>query len=252
MTAARPNLAYRVARRIAARRVERGLSQENLAALLDIAVKNVQRIESGRQNLSLATLERIASALEIAPEPLIAGSWRAESGASNGEVGPLERLREAGYQVRGATVRGRRSPASVPVTTLSAAAGRPAGDARAIEVLGWVVLPRRGPSPSGQFVAEVSGTSMEPAIPSQSLCLFGPAGPPPLAGRTLLIAHEHLADAELGGPYALKRVRSVRRRRDGGVRVVLESNNPAFPPIEIDADAEGELRVVAELVRILR
>ncbi|MBN9163033.1 MAG: helix-turn-helix domain-containing protein [Myxococcales bacterium] len=250
MAASRSTLAYRVARRIAARRVERGLSQEGLAVLLDIAVKNVQRIESGRQNLSLATIERIASALTIAPEQLIAGSTRSSEPASKTEQSPLGRLEQAGFLVRRATVRGRRSATATPVTTLRAAAGQLTGAARAIEVLGWVVIPRRGEPPEGQFVAQVLGTSMEPAIPSGAFCLFGPPGPLPLIGRTLLVAHETLSDPDLGGPYALKRVRSVRRRRGGGVRVILESINPAFAPIEIDA-AEGELRIVAELVKVL-
>src|SRR5690606_1014419 len=57
------DLVHRVAKRIASVRRERGLSQENLAAILGIAVKNLQRIESGKQNLSLATLERICAAL---------------------------------------------------------------------------------------------------------------------------------------------------------------------------------------------
>lgn len=219
--------------------------------LLDIAVKNVQRIESGGQNLTLATIERISSALDLVPEHLVAGSWSAAHERTAHEQGPLERLRRLGFEVRRATDRGRRPSLAVPVMTLSAAAGRPTGDARAVEVLGWVVLPRRGAPPPGQFVAEVSGTSMEPAIRSGSLCLFGPAGPPPLAGRTLLLAHQDLADPELGGPYALKRVRSARARRDGGVLVVLESINPAFSPIAIDVDAEDELRVIAELVRVL-
>jgi transcriptional regulator with XRE-family HTH domain len=237
-----------VARRIAARRIERGLSQEGLAVLLDIAVKNVQRIESGRQNLSLATIERIASALEIVPEQLVAGTVETRVKTAR-QPAVLARLEQAGFRVGSATLRGRRPKESIPVTTLRAAAGQIAGGARAVEMLGWIVLPRRGTPPEGQFVAEVRGHSMEPAIPSGSLCLFGPASAP-LAGRTLLVAHEQLADEELGGPYALKRVRVLKKRRDGAVPIVLESNNPAFAPVAIDA-AGGELRVVAELVRVL-
>jgi transcriptional regulator with XRE-family HTH domain len=253
----RSNLAFRVARRIAARRLERGLSQEGLAALLDIAAKNVQRIESGKQNLSLATLERISLALEIAPERLIAG-WQQDPSSSPpsspeqvvANAGVLARLQQAGFEVRRATDRGRRPATAIPVTTLRAAAGHLSGAARAIEVLGWVVLPRRGPPPEGQFVAEVRGTSMAPAIPSGALCLFGPPGPAPLRGRTLLLAHEKLGDDDLGGPYALKRVRSVRKQPDGYTRIVLESLNPAFAPISLDT-AEGEVHAIAELVRIV-
>jgi transcriptional regulator with XRE-family HTH domain len=239
-TSSSATLVARVAQRIAARRRERGLSQEGLAALLDIAVKNVQRIESGKQNLTLATLERIAEALEIAPERLLAGP----ASRTAREPNALDRLREAGFTVRRATERGRRSARSVPVMTLRAAAGRLDGTAKAIETMGWVEIPQRSTPAEGHFVAEVRGASMSPKVPAGALCLFGPPHPPPLGSRVLLVAHETLHDGDLGGPYALKRVRQRRGR------VVLESINPAFPPIEIDSE-EGELRIVAELVRVL-
>lgn len=210
-------------------------------------MKNVQRIEAGRQNLSLATLERIAAALEISPERLAFGAASPEGARI---PGVLDRLADAGFTVRWATDRGRRPTAAVPVTTLRAAAGRLSGGARAIDILGWVVLPRRGPVPEGQFVAVVSGESMAPTIPSGAVCLFGPPGPPPTAGRILLVAHEALTDDDLGGPYGLKRLRSSRRQGDGTLRVVLESINRAFPPIAIDA-TDDELRIIAELVRVL-
>ncbi|MBX3262452.1 MAG: LexA family transcriptional regulator [Labilithrix sp.] len=245
----RRDLVFRVARRIATRRRQQGLSQEGLAALLDIAVKNVQRIESGRQNLSLATLERISAALDITPERLIAGAPEPATEIDDARPADvLERLRRGGYTVRRATERGRRPAGAIAVTTLRAAAGRIAGAARAVEVLGWIVLPRRGAPPEGQFVAEVHGASMAPAIPAGALCLFGKPGPPPIDGRILLVAHAALADDELGGPYALKRVRV--KKRGGATRVVLESVNPDFPPIALDA-TEGQLRVIAELVRVL-
>ncbi|MBK7402869.1 MAG: helix-turn-helix transcriptional regulator [Myxococcales bacterium] len=61
-----------MARRIAALRQELGLTQEELASKLGIAHKNVQRLESGRQNLTLQTLARVAKVLEVTP----ARSWR--------------------------------------------------------------------------------------------------------------------------------------------------------------------------------
>ncbi|WP_411280351.1 helix-turn-helix domain-containing protein, partial [Gemmatimonas sp.] len=50
-----------VARRIAEVRRLAGITQEALAEQLGIALKNVQRIESGRQNLTLQTLARVAT-----------------------------------------------------------------------------------------------------------------------------------------------------------------------------------------------
>lgn len=67
---ARPtgDFVHRVARRMAKLRSERGLTQEQLAAALDFATKNVQRMESGKQNLSLRTIEKVAAALLVDPE----------------------------------------------------------------------------------------------------------------------------------------------------------------------------------------
>lgn len=137
MTGERGDLVHRVARRIAARRRELNLTQEAFAAVLGIATKNVQRIESGKQNLSLETLQRIATALETTPEQLLAGSAPVP--------GPrlpraLARLARAGFSVRSTMDRGRRPRNAVPVMTLRAAAGRPAGSTRAVDVLGWTLL----------------------------------------------------------------------------------------------------------------
>lgn len=63
----------RVTRRIAEAREEKGITQEELAALLDTAPRNVQRIEAG-QNLTLRTVERIAEALGVTAEELVAGT----------------------------------------------------------------------------------------------------------------------------------------------------------------------------------
>lgn len=249
MAGGRGELVDRVAREIAASRRARGLSQEGLASLLDIAVKNVQRIESGRQNLSLVTLERICRALDVPPERLLAGIGPAESQASS-PPSALVTLERAGFSVRRATAQGRRPRNAVPVMTLRAAAGRLSGAAKTVEVLGWLKLPTPKAVPSGQFAAEVRGVSMEPRIPDGSIVLFGPAPAGILRGRVLLVSHATFEDATLGGPYALKKIESVRRLRSGRTRVELVSLNPAFPPIVLHV-VDGDLRVVAEYVRVL-
>lgn len=55
----------RVARRIAEVRVGLGLTQEAVAERLGISLKGVQRIEQGRQNLTLRTLVRVAQVLGV-------------------------------------------------------------------------------------------------------------------------------------------------------------------------------------------
>jgi transcriptional regulator with XRE-family HTH domain len=44
-----------------------------MAVALGIDVRNVQRLESGRANLTLATLERVAGALGVEPWELLRG-----------------------------------------------------------------------------------------------------------------------------------------------------------------------------------
>jgi ribosome-binding protein aMBF1 (putative translation factor) len=59
-----------VARRIGEVRRARGVTQEELAVAMGIAVRNVQRIESG-QNLTLYTLARVAVALRADPSEFV-------------------------------------------------------------------------------------------------------------------------------------------------------------------------------------
>jgi transcriptional regulator with XRE-family HTH domain len=245
------SLAFRVARRIAAKRRERNLSQEGFAALLGIAAKNVQRLEAGKQNLSLSTVERIARVLETTPEALLSDGPPVADGPALPPT--LARLAAAGFAVRTPTEPGRRPKGATPVVTLRAAAGVVRGAARAPEVLGWVTLPRAAESgpPAGHFVSEVVGRSMEPRISSGSLCLFGPAAPPPYRGRIVLVAHGSLVDEATGAHYALKRIASVRKVDETRSRITLESINPEVPPVVLEIGGDDELRVVADLVRVL-
>ena len=58
-------LQRRLAARLAQLRNACGLTQEDLAGRLGIAVRNLQRMESGRQNLTLQTIEKVARALAL-------------------------------------------------------------------------------------------------------------------------------------------------------------------------------------------
>lgn len=92
---------------------------------------------------------------------------------------------------------------------------------------------------------------MEPRISAGSLGLFGPVGPPPYRGRTVLVTFGALVDDASGMTFALKRLKSIRRLRNGRTRVELESLNPDVAPIVVETHEDEELRIVAELVRIL-
>jgi hypothetical protein len=49
----------------------------------------------------------------------------------------------------------------------------------------------------------------------------------------------------------LKRVGSVELRPRGGLQLQLRSDNRDFAPLLIDADDANELRIIAELERVL-
>lgn len=53
-------------------RLHRGMTQAELAERVDLAVPTISQIESGRTGLTLATLERLAAALECDPGDLLA------------------------------------------------------------------------------------------------------------------------------------------------------------------------------------
>lgn len=59
-----------VGRRVAEARVVRGWSQEDFAAKLGVSAKYVQRIEAGRENLSIASLVKLANCLRV-PVPAL-------------------------------------------------------------------------------------------------------------------------------------------------------------------------------------
>lgn len=278
MASPRSAFIRRIARRIASVRAERGLTQEQFASRLEIATKNVQRLESGRQNLTLATIERIAGALDVPPETFFGAAASVEGApqpdgaeahsSGGGEAKPprkspraragdvasteLVELASRGFKVLSASEGGRRTRTMVPLVSLRAAAGRPKGGARAPERLGWIALDRTTAPPEGQFVAQVRGQSMEPRVPDGALVLFGPPAPGPLEDRVFLLEQPELADPALGGPYVVKRIARVDALSNGTRRVLLRSDNRAFGDRVITVRGDEELRVVAELVRVLR
>lgn len=249
MREALPELVQVVGRRIKALRQARGLTQDAVAEALGIAVKNVQRLEAGRQNLTLKTLAHVADVLDVEPHELL------KSGAvtvADDEVSlrrALRGLTRLGHEVFGADSPPARG--GVPVMSLQAAASR-FGGARNVEVSAWLRL--KGARQSqlvGRFVAQVRGRSMTPAVPSGALALFRSPVVGPLEGRVIVAELREHSDPETGGSYVLKRVGSVELRPRGGLQLQLRSDNPDFPPLLVDADDSNELRIIAELERVL-
>jgi len=61
-----------VGARVSALRLARGLTQETLAERLDVAVRYVQRVEGGDENLGLDSLTKLANALGVRVAELFA------------------------------------------------------------------------------------------------------------------------------------------------------------------------------------
>ena len=60
-----------VGRRVAERRRAMELTQEVLAEHLEVTVKYLQRLEAGRENLSVRSMVTLANALGVAPSSLL-------------------------------------------------------------------------------------------------------------------------------------------------------------------------------------
>jgi phage repressor protein C with HTH and peptisase S24 domain len=106
------------------------------------------------------------------------------------------------------------------------------------------------------FVARVQGDSMAPEIPDGAYCLFRPPRGASRQGRRLLVWHSGIADPHTGGQYTLKVYTS--EKAPGGdeewqhTRIDLKPLNPAHQPIVLSSADEGEVRVIAEFVEVLR
>jgi len=65
------DLAAIVGANVRGKRIERGLTQEDLAHRAEISVRFLSSIEHGRENITLAVVERLCSALDVAPSYLL-------------------------------------------------------------------------------------------------------------------------------------------------------------------------------------
>jgi uncharacterized protein len=145
----------------------------------------------------------------------------------------------------------------MPVYSLRAAAGAFGEDGPA-ERIGWVRNPTGLRSDPHHFVAKVEGKSMEPLIPNGSWCIFRFDVTGSRQGRILLVQHESISDPETGGSFTVKRYTSQKthsREDQGGswghAAIQLEPMNNAYQPIPVPPQHAGEIRVIAEFVRIL-
>ncbi|MFN7976482.1 MAG: type ISP restriction/modification enzyme, partial [Vicinamibacterales bacterium] len=145
--------------------------------------------------------------------------------------------------------------ACVPLVALKAAAGA-FGEPQHVNAhdVEWVTVDSHHRLRKGMFVAQVVGTSMEPAIPDGSFCLFRSPVEGSRQGKTVLVHLRDVADPESGDRFTVKRYESEKAREGGSwkhERVVLKPVNPAFAPIVIEHAEDGQVQVVAEFLEVL-
>jgi len=106
------------------------------------------------------------------------------------------------------------------------------------------------------FVAKVVGHSMEPRIPDGSHCVFMADVVGSRQGKIVLVQHHDIVDSETGGGYPVKRYRSDKRYGKDGTwfheRIILEPLNKEYEEIVLKNCAEGEFKVIGELLSVLK
>lgn len=118
----------------------------------------------------------------------------------------------------------------------------------------WLELDTSRPLRRGMFVARVDGKSMEPRIPDGSYCLFAGPVTGSRVGRTVLARMLNDLDPDTGQRFTVKRYRSEKATTEDGWRhlaIVLEPLNPDYEPIELIAEDESPVEVIAELIEVI-
>jgi len=138
----------------------------------------------------------------------------------------------------------------LPLWSVLAAAGGFGGQQKA-ERESWIEVPPGTRVSEGMFVAHVAGRSMEPKIPSGSLCLFREFSAGSRNGKLVLV--EDLSEPEHGERYTIKRYRSTKRVDEDGEwtheEIWMEPLNPEFQPWRLTEDKPA--RVAGEFLSVL-
>jgi transcriptional regulator with XRE-family HTH domain len=230
VSATKKDLVQRLGRHIGELRRQRGLTQAQFGEKLGIAQKNVHRLESGTQNLTLRTIEKVAAALDVDVDDL----WRAATTA------PF--LHDAHIALASSS---QLAPRPVPVFGIAAAAGF-ARDGQLADVLGWALLDQ--PVDERHFIARIDGDSMQPTIPDGTWALFRRSGTPPVSGAVVLVELDRDVD---GGRYLVKRLRALKRDEPHRATITLDSDNDDYEPIVLRAKSDDDVRIVAEFVEVV-
>jgi SOS-response transcriptional repressor LexA len=137
----------------------------------------------------------------------------------------------------------RRFETHLPLYSLRSAAGRFLENSE-IEPEGWLEIPNARGLRQGQFIARISGTSMEPFVADGSLAIFDTESKGTRKGRLVLVEERRRGGANA---YTLKKYQSVNEAygEDTTVRTAIRllPLNPEHRVIDLDPERE-DYRIV--------
>lgn len=210
-----------------------GLRQSDVAHANDMDIREYQRIEAGERNLTLKTLFRVAQSLDCRLE-----------------------LHLSSVSQNSNSILFLNSPNSKTIPYfegLQVAAGAfSSSPHEATET--WIEYSKYG-GKEGYFAVKITGDSMEPKVPHDSICVFKVYTGGSRQNKIMLF--ERLADwQEEGlGEYVIKKysrktkVQETQHRKN--VLVELISLNKKYPPIKCTSQTETQLRALAEFIEVL-
>ena len=233
-----------VAKAVGAMRRQRGWSQEVLATRMGSTAKMVGKIESGRHDMQLTTLWRVASALDVAPEALLLAQREGEETATVRRLGPMHGLARFGWKRVG-----KQDANRIPVLDLEPRAGTGTSRPKAVQVAYAKPPASRHLREDGLFLARLRGDSMEPHYHDGDWCLFSRAvGLADMLGRAVLVRE---TDTSGMSQWTLKRLAGVTVTEEDHRRVELASYTPAWPNRIVELDATGDVGIEAVVREVL-
>lgn len=228
---------------------QRGLTRDQLGELLETDPKNIYRLESGTENISLVRASRVAAVLQVSLGELLDGTaaalreWEVELKSLGWPTSGHLPAREPEHR------RAQASRQTLPVLDLApVVTGGPARSAP--RILGTARAPAgRRIKSTTSFLGRISGDAMAPRIPHGAWCLFDRHR---IAGD-LLGADVLVGEREPGGllTWAIRRVQQISIGPDQKRFITVCGQSPTDLPRQLELPGSDDSHVVAVLIEII-
>ena len=223
-------------------RVKSGYSLDRIYREGDqLSTSSIHRLENGDADTQISVFYRYAQVIGVSLQELF--NFNLEEKISD-KILPYDSENKE------------RPKLSVPYYDIKVAAGLFSKDTDISEKepVGWVKIENHR-NLNDFFATHVVGNSMEPGIPSGSLCLFKMYRGGSRQNKVFLVRARGLSDPETNSSYVVKKYKRVTQHDDHEHRaqavVHLISENKAYSPIILMASSENEIDVIAEFIEVL-